>query len=91
MWLAILVQFAGCVAGGISVMRVGCVTGCVSGCVAGCRGVRAGCMVGAVKKLGVSLAKYRQNELYRWVCIKLVAPELDLGVLLAADTFENEQ
>ena len=69
MWLAILVQFAGCAAGGILVMRVGCVTGCVSVCVAGCRGVRAGCMVGAVNNLGVSLAKYEQNELYRWVYI----------------------
>ena len=50
-------QFADCVADCVLVMRGGCVTDCVNGCVAGCRGVRAGCVLGAIKKLGVSLPK----------------------------------
>ena len=55
--MAVLVLSAGCVAGGILVMSDGCVTDCISGGIAGVRGVSAGCMVSAVKKLGVSLAQ----------------------------------
>ena len=55
--MAVLVLSAGCVAGGILVMSDGCVTDCIGGGIAGVRGVSAGCMVSAVKKLGVSLAQ----------------------------------
>ena len=54
-------QFADCVADCVLVMRGGCVTDRVSviGCVAGWGGARSGCVVGAVKRLGVSLPKHR--------------------------------